>query len=163
MYSGLVELYVGKRQKTLLIEFFLLAFPCFWKLPTRFTLCINDFVSEGRTRICLHALCCSSFLLPVCTSFYWSIDVCFFFLRNHFSFLLGLLGTSSLFFIFFLFSVLLFVLLFLVPWVKRGTGNGVRCRKRKTLKVIKDVNPDTQVKLKNKSRQWKTLNHRISC
>lgn len=102
-------------------------------------------------------------LLFSCLSACLSIDplMCaFFFLRKHFSFLLGLLGTSSLFF---LFSVLLFVLPFLVPWVKRGTGNGVRCRKRKTLKVIKDVNPDTQVKLKNKSRQWKTLNHRISC
>jgi hypothetical protein len=36
--------------------------------------------------------------------------------------------------------------------------------KRKTLEVfIKDVNLDTQVKVKNKSRQCKTLSHRISC
>lgn len=75
------------------------------------------------------------------------------------TFLLGLLGTSSRS----LFLVLLLVLLFLVPWVKRDTGNGVRYRKRKTFRVIKDDNPDTQVKLKNKRRQWKTLNHRISC
>lgn len=54
-------------------------------------------------------------------------------------------------------SVLLFVLLLLVPWVKRGTGNGVRCRKRKTLKVIKDVNPDTQVKLKKQEQTMENL------
>lgn len=69
------------------------------------------------------------------------------------TFLFGLVGTSS----HFLLSVLLFVLLLLVPWVKRGTGNGVRCRKRKTLKVIKDVNPDTRVKLKKQEQTMENL------
>lgn len=160
MYSGLVELYVGKRQKTLLIEFFLLAFPCFWKLSTRFTLCINDFVSEGRTRICLHALCFSSFLLPICTSFYWSIDVCFFLFEK--PFLISTWPPRNLFTFFFNFQCCCLSYFSWYPGLREALGMESDAGK-KTLKVIKDVNPDTQVKLKNKSRQWKTLNHRISC
>lgn len=104
-------------------------------------------------------------LLFSCLSARLSIDplMCaFFFLRNHFSFLLGLLGTSSLFF-FFNFQCCCLSYFSWYPGLREALGMESDAGKKKTLKVIKDVNPDTQVKLKNKSRQWKTLNHRISC
>lgn len=64
----------------------------------------------------------------------------------------------------FLFLVLASFLFPLCPMLRELLGSELDAEKGKTLQVfIKDVNSDTQVKVKNRSRQWKTLNHRISC